>query len=382
MVNKKDNFVEDRTHAWQYFTTHAEQRLKTFHFFLIIMTLLVGTIFTLVKLNHTFFIIIISFLMSFFSFIFWKLDQRNRELIDHAQNILKKLEKKSMVQLFTEEAKNTNKKRDENDHLVWFKQHFTYSDSFRWVFRLFGIGGVLIAVLTLIYETIIFLNSQVLIEYLKNSNFFEVYLISNFVIFCVTFGILFFLFNFLSYKRLYSVCIALLLSIFFVLSINVVNFDKLFVLELDKINISFNNNDKKDVASLRKISTVNLFFNKGSILLNENLLSKRLLKKHINNKNILDSVIQSMNNKHKYYIKLQGFSSLEKVIEFNKIIDNYQISLARANNTKKYILEQLVQKEFPLNKILFDVFGVSNEMTKNTNHAINRRVEIEIYQMK
>jgi hypothetical protein len=40
---------ELREYAWKYFSLHAEQRLKTFHFFVILATVLVGAISTIAK---------------------------------------------------------------------------------------------------------------------------------------------------------------------------------------------------------------------------------------------------------------------------------------------------------------------------------------------
>ncbi len=144
MRHKKEKFSlsTDRDYAWKYFNLHAEQRLKTFHFYIIIITLLFGAIFTLAKIKLNSYILPMGGLITFFSFIFWKLDERNKELIHNAESCLKKLEKKSQIKLFNNDENQTSIKRNMTQN--FFIKHFTFSESFQFVFFTLGLGGIIL----------------------------------------------------------------------------------------------------------------------------------------------------------------------------------------------------------------------------------------------
>lgn len=81
---------ELREYAWNYFSLHAEQRLKTFHFFVILSTVITGAVLTIIKdFKNVEYAAPLAFLLPIFSFVFWKLDLRNKELIKHGENALK-----------------------------------------------------------------------------------------------------------------------------------------------------------------------------------------------------------------------------------------------------------------------------------------------------
>ena len=128
--------------VWEYFKVHAEQRLKTFHFYIIIITLLIGSAFTLLKDKEYIFFILIGFLTSFFSFIFWRLDIRNKELINNAENELIKLEENFSIELFKKDKKITESR----------KINLGFSFNFNLVFLLFGFIGISIFFLTCLYS--------------------------------------------------------------------------------------------------------------------------------------------------------------------------------------------------------------------------------------
>ena len=80
------------------------------------------------------------------SFVFWRLDCRNRELIDYGESALKALErlaqvradgKPSVVSVFSREAYATEGRR-------W---HIGYKNCLNGVFLIFGFLGILIAAL-------------------------------------------------------------------------------------------------------------------------------------------------------------------------------------------------------------------------------------------
>jgi len=129
-------------HAWRYFILHAEQRLKTFNFYLILCTVLFGGMATLIQNSiDTRVGIFVSILLSFFSFVFWKLDLRNKQLIKHGENALKHLEELSgmpdnsgvphVLKIFcNEDFESARLKQRVNDSC--FAKYYSYSTLFHY----------------------------------------------------------------------------------------------------------------------------------------------------------------------------------------------------------------------------------------------------------
>lgn len=133
-------------HAWKYFSLHAEQRLKTFNFYLIICTVVAGGVLALIKdAKEPRIAIPLSLLLPFFSVVFWKLDTRNRQLIDHGQDALKFFEndlalasqerEPQVIQILLREKNITDRDRP-----------WTYRRCFNAVFWMFGVSGVVAAI--------------------------------------------------------------------------------------------------------------------------------------------------------------------------------------------------------------------------------------------
>lgn len=154
-----DQLSQFRQYAWNYFSVHADQRLKTFNFYAVLSSAIVaGTLAIAKDAKNPAIAAPLAFLLAFLSFIFWKLDQRNRQLIKQGENALKYLEATSgpvgeagaphVVQLFTHEEHMTR-------GLVRFpralptRAHFSYSTCFNAVFFVFGFGGLLVAAVLL-----------------------------------------------------------------------------------------------------------------------------------------------------------------------------------------------------------------------------------------
>jgi len=150
-----DELKDQREYAWKYFALHAEQRLKTFHFFIIISAILSGAIFTIMKdISNTLYTIPICYLISFLAFIFWKLDQRNKELIKHGENVLKSIEtciesqcNNNIPNLFKDERKEGKKNKFSIPLLT---SRWSYSNCFNWIFFMFGISSFISGSLLLI----------------------------------------------------------------------------------------------------------------------------------------------------------------------------------------------------------------------------------------
>ncbi|MGJ0298450.1 hypothetical protein NG744_05765 [Aliarcobacter cryaerophilus] len=154
--------------VWEYFKLHAEQRLKTFHFYIIIITLLVGSALTILKDKEYTFFIFIGILMSFFSFIFWRLDIRNKELINMAEEEIITLEKEFDAKVFTKDKEKVNNK----------KLNLGFSFNFNLVFLLFNFIGYSMVFITLFIikfeylDTFINILSLILYSYIILINIF------------------------------------------------------------------------------------------------------------------------------------------------------------------------------------------------------------------
>jgi hypothetical protein len=150
-----------RKQAWDYFQLHASQRLTTFNFYIVlssvITTGLVSTFQKDYKLPYAG--IVLGFLLSLFSFIFWKLDSRNKELIKHAEAALRSFETKAQLEdvegipdemkIFSREKYFTDKSKKNNS---WWpsRRHLSYSSCFGGVFLCFGLVGIIGLITTII----------------------------------------------------------------------------------------------------------------------------------------------------------------------------------------------------------------------------------------
>jgi len=143
-----------RKQAWDYFQTHASQRLTTFNFYIVtsgvITAAMVGTFqkefrFPLIGVG-------LGLLLIFFSFVFWKLDNRNRSLIKNAEKALRWFEREAspdglvidpMIRIFTIEENEIT----ENQELAFKDRFFSYSKCFRFVFGAFSaVGSIGVAI--------------------------------------------------------------------------------------------------------------------------------------------------------------------------------------------------------------------------------------------
>lgn len=158
--SKIDACKELRQQAWDYFDLHATQRLTTFNFYIVISSVIATALFTILQSSQAPRIgWLLGGLLVFFSFVFWKLDSRNRDLIRGAEAALKYFEQNSgfkdegeephAVKVFLREEFLTSKKRRKNSILFW-KNYLSYSDCFRIIFVSFGLTGLAGVILSLL----------------------------------------------------------------------------------------------------------------------------------------------------------------------------------------------------------------------------------------
>jgi hypothetical protein len=81
-------------YSWNYFSVHAEQRLKTFNFYLILSAAIAAVVATMCRTTQLMPAGGVLLLCSFplLGLIFWRLDVRNRELVKHGEAAIKHLE--------------------------------------------------------------------------------------------------------------------------------------------------------------------------------------------------------------------------------------------------------------------------------------------------
>ncbi len=168
-INDEKRLVEFREYLWKYFSMHADQRLKTFNFYLLISALLFGAYGTLFK-NASGSIIICFFpsLITFTSFVFWKLDQRTKSMIKYSENALKLIDKElcqdfigiispDMLNIFKYEDNQTEK--NNKDTYCFLCKTYSYTNCFNLIFLVFGGIGLLITIfhLTSLFHSIIYI---------------------------------------------------------------------------------------------------------------------------------------------------------------------------------------------------------------------------------
>ncbi|MCX5770302.1 MAG: hypothetical protein NTZ09_08535 [Candidatus Hydrogenedentes bacterium] len=147
---------ELRDYAWSYFVVHADQRMKTFNFYLVVATLIGGVVVTVAKDTENVAAAgILSLLLPFLSFVFYKLDQRTVCLIKLAEAAMKLIENKSdlndqeglahPLKLFLHEEQTTEIYKAKSV-AFWWERPWSYSECFKTVFMTLGTAGLLAAI--------------------------------------------------------------------------------------------------------------------------------------------------------------------------------------------------------------------------------------------
>jgi hypothetical protein len=152
--------TETRDYVWKHWAFHAEQRLRTFHFFILVATVLVAGIFAYIKdARNPAYVSPLGFLLALTCFLFWRIDCRNRVFIKHAEEILKAIERDIPAelvpaerQLFVQEEVKTDASLQAQRAVSfwrpdrWWNYPLSFYHSFSLVFLFFGLLGVTIGV--------------------------------------------------------------------------------------------------------------------------------------------------------------------------------------------------------------------------------------------
>jgi hypothetical protein len=84
-----------RTYAWGYFSFHADQRMKTFHFYIVVIAAVGAALIALGSQTGQWLWLakaILCFTVGFLSLMFYLLDKRNRELVRNGERALRLLD--------------------------------------------------------------------------------------------------------------------------------------------------------------------------------------------------------------------------------------------------------------------------------------------------
>lgn len=151
-----------RKHAWDYFQFHAQQRLTTFNFFIIFSSLLLGGLLTTFqdKYHAPSLGAGAGLILVVISFVFWKLDSRNKQLIKNAEGALRELEaawpregaggREPLGAVFLEDAAYVTRARGRSSWKFW-NNHLSFSDCFSIAYGTMALVGLAAAVFALIH---------------------------------------------------------------------------------------------------------------------------------------------------------------------------------------------------------------------------------------
>ena len=146
-MKNKENL---RNYIWNYFQLHASQRLTTFNFYIVISTLMMSGFFVVIQ-SIPGLGLILGMITTLMSFVFWKLDVRNKQLIKNSENALKYIENTDSI-AETEEARVLNifryeeaqtKRIRERRFIAPWKWFFSYSTCFNIVYAVFALLGLI-----------------------------------------------------------------------------------------------------------------------------------------------------------------------------------------------------------------------------------------------
>lgn len=159
-MNESEAHKELCQRAWDYFEMHAAQRLTTFNFYVVLSSVIATSLFTILPSSQASRVgWLLGLLLIFFSFVFWKLDSRNKGLIKGAEAAIKYFERNSdlkddggephVAKIFLREEFMTSKRRRKKSIFFW-RNYLSYSNCFNIIFIGFGLAGLAGVVLSLL----------------------------------------------------------------------------------------------------------------------------------------------------------------------------------------------------------------------------------------
>lgn len=167
--------------AWKYFQQHAQQRISFLHFFVIFSGLITTALLTTFQEKYQAHTIGISLgiLLSIISFIFWKIDDRNKFLTKLGENAIKEIESKydfitnydnlEKLKLFSYEEERT-KEVKKNGNII--TRQMSHGKSYNLIFLIFFIIGIVGSLSSIYYQAQ--LSDKKTVESIYQENFKEI----------------------------------------------------------------------------------------------------------------------------------------------------------------------------------------------------------------
>lgn len=132
-------------HLWRYFALHAQQRISVFNFFVVLSGVITAGIGGALQAGRPllFLVGVLGLFLTILSFIFWRLDQRNSDLIKISEEALRKGEEACLphyARIFVRESivgTSQALTEDRAPQTTW-----TFRKSFRLIFIVMGLSGI------------------------------------------------------------------------------------------------------------------------------------------------------------------------------------------------------------------------------------------------
>lgn len=138
-----------REYAWKYFSMHADQRFKTFGFYVTLATVITGLLVARLKETTDWRgLSILAFLLTFMTLVFWRFELRNKQLVRNGEAALRYLD--SLLRVENEGGvPHVLRIVARDDYLSGQgedspkKRRWTHSSCFNAVFLVFGLSSLL-----------------------------------------------------------------------------------------------------------------------------------------------------------------------------------------------------------------------------------------------
>lgn len=142
---EKNELFKYREYYWDYFSMHADQRLKSFNFYIVVSAVFIGAFVNILNNNNGITLAcILPYILSFISFIFWKLDLRTKGMIKIAENAIKIIDDQIVGNEDTDHPNELNIFRYDDyvtSKRCGFKMNFSYSTCLNSIFLAMGLLG-------------------------------------------------------------------------------------------------------------------------------------------------------------------------------------------------------------------------------------------------
>lgn len=158
MDNKNIGDKEWLDLAWKYYQQQSQQRFSIFNFFVVFSTILISGYVNALDKGFTSIGITIGLLQIFLTFMFLKIEARNKFMTKHAENIIKKLEAAYFSEgnenysLFSSEEQATNELRQLQAKQSLFSKQWSFRQSFALIYKVFITIGLLAIVYALLQK--------------------------------------------------------------------------------------------------------------------------------------------------------------------------------------------------------------------------------------